>query len=90
MHASGIAREDMNKTTNIIIKVAALSFVIIGLISMIVAWDLLLISNIHSKTVLALEFGGVLVCMAGYFLWRRCKRVQSMPEEAGIKEDYIN
>ncbi len=80
----------MNKTTNVILKVAALLLVVIGLISMIVAWDLLLISDIHSKTVLALEFGGVLICMAGYFLWRHCKRVQNMPEEARIKEDYTN
>ncbi len=78
----------MNKTTNVILKLAALLLVIIGLVAIIVAWDLLLISNIHSKTVLALEFGGVLICMAGYFLWRYCKimgkdaALQSSTEEA--------
>lgn len=78
----------MNKTTNVILKLAALLLVIVGLVAMIVAWDLLLISNIHSKTVIALEFGGVLICMAGYFLWRYCKRMgkdtalQSLTEEA--------
>lgn len=83
-----MAREDMNKTTNIILKLAALLLVIVGLLAMIVAWELLLISNIHSNTVLALEFGGVLICMAGYFLWRYCKRMgkdtalQSLTEEA--------
>jgi putative effector of murein hydrolase len=62
----------MNKN-NIIQKVAALVMVLIGLLAMLVAWELLLVSGIHNTTVVVLEMGGVVVCMAGYFLWRRVR-----------------
>jgi hypothetical protein len=62
----------MNKN-RIIQKVAALVMVLIGLLAMLVAWELLLVSSIHSTTVVVLEMGGVVVCMAGYFLWRRVR-----------------
>ena len=52
-------------------KIVALAMVLIGLLCMLVAWQLLLVSNVHSTTVIVLEMGGVAVCMAGYFLWRR-------------------
>ena len=82
----------MNKKTNIILKVAAILLILIGLLAMLVAWELLLVSGIHNSTVLVLEMGGVVVCMAGYFLWRRVKwlekdakrqiqAVQSLAEE---------
>ena len=63
----------MNKNSNIILKVAAILMVLIGLLAMLVAWELLLVSGIHNSTVLVLEMGGVVLCMAGYFLWRRVK-----------------
>lgn len=63
----------MNKNSNIILKVAAILLVLLGLLAMLVAWELLLVSGIHNSTVLALEMGGVVICMAGYFLWRRVK-----------------
>jgi len=47
--------------------------VLIGVLAMLVAWELLLVSGIHSTTVVVLEMGGVVVCMVGYFLWRRVK-----------------
>lgn len=62
----------MNKN-NIIPKVAALVMVLVGLLAMLVAWELLLVSSIHNSTVIVLEMGGVVVCMAGYFLWRRIR-----------------
>jgi putative effector of murein hydrolase len=62
----------MNKNL-IIQKVAALVMVLTGLLAMLVAWELLLVSGIHSTTVVVLEMGGVVVCMVGYFLWRRVK-----------------
>jgi hypothetical protein len=62
----------MNKNL-IIQKVAALVMVLTGLLAMLVAWELLLVSGIHSTTVVVLEMGGVVVCMAGYFLWRRVR-----------------
>jgi len=48
---------------NIIQKVAALVMVLIGLLAMLVAWELLLVSDIHNSTVIVLEMGGVVVCM---------------------------
>ena len=66
----------MNKKSNIILKVAAIVMVLIGLLAMLVAWELLLVSGIHNSTVVVLEMGGVVVCMAGYFLWRRVKALE--------------
>jgi len=63
----------MNKNTSIILKAAAISLMLIGLLSMIVAWDLLLVAGIYNSTVIVLEMGGVIICMAGYFIWRRIK-----------------
>ncbi len=65
----------MNKN-NIFQKLAALLMVLIGLLAMLVAWELLLVSGIHNSTVVVLEMGGVLVCMAGYFLWRRVRELE--------------
>ena len=62
----------MNKN-NIIQKVAALVMVLIGLLAMLAAWQLLLGAGVHNTTVVVLEMGGVVVCMAGYFLWRRVR-----------------
>jgi hypothetical protein len=67
----------MNKKTNITLKVAAILLVLIGLLAMLVAWELLLVSGIHNTTVVVLEMGGVAVCMAGYFLWRRVKGLEN-------------
>jgi hypothetical protein len=64
--------------TNIIQKVAALVMVLIGLLAMLVAWELLLVSGIHNSTVIVLEMGGVLVCMVGYFLWRRIRESERL------------
>ena len=68
-----LARLDMDKNKIIIQKIAAILLMLIGLLAMLVAWELLLVSGIHNSTVLVLEMGGVVVCMAGYFLWRRAK-----------------
>ena len=67
----------MNKKNNIILKAAALVMVLIGLLAMLVAWQLLLVSGIHNSTVVVLEMGGVVVCMVGYFLWRRVKGLEN-------------
>jgi len=63
----------MNKNNSIILKAAAISLMLIGLLAMIVAWDLLLVASIYNSTVIVLEMGGVILCMVGYFLWRRIK-----------------
>ena len=60
----------MNNKSKLILKTTAALMMLIGLTAMLVAWDLLLAANLHNSTVLVLEMGGALVCMAGYFLWR--------------------
>lgn len=60
----------MDRKNSIILKVIAILLILIGLLAMIVAWELLLASNIHNSTVMVLEMGGVAVCMIGYFLRR--------------------
>ena len=66
----------MNNKNNIILKAAALVLVLIGLLAMLVAWELLLVSGIHNSTVVVLEMGGVGICMVGYFLWRRVRELE--------------
>jgi uncharacterized membrane protein YfcA len=67
----------MKLKNNLVLKAAAISLMLIGLLAMLVAWQLLLVSNIHNSTVLVLEMGGVLICMAGYFLRRRIKSLEN-------------
>jgi hypothetical protein len=62
------------KTSNIILKVAALLLAAAGLISMITAWELMLLAEKYSRTVIFMEMSGVVACMIAYFLWRRAKR----------------
>lgn len=64
----------MNKNTSTIYKAVAILIIIIGLVAMIVAWNLLLFAGQTTTTVLAMEMGGVTLCLAGYFLWHRSKR----------------
>jgi hypothetical protein len=67
----------MNEKSNIILKVAAILLILIGLLAMLVAWQLLLVAEIHNSTVVVLEMGGVVLCMAGYFLRRRVKALEN-------------
>ena len=85
VHIQGkaLARLDMSRDKIIIQKIAAIILILLGLLAMLVAWELLLVSNIHNSTVLVLEMGGVLVCMAGYLLRRRIK---AQEEDAKIQE----
>ena len=71
----------MNNKNNIILKAAAVVMVLIGLLAMLVAWELLLVSGIHNSTVVVLEMGGVGVCMVGYFLWRRVRVLERDAKE---------
>jgi hypothetical protein len=83
----------MSKNANIIQKTAAILLMLIGLLSMIVAWDLLLVASIYNSTVIVLEMGGVILCMAGYFFWRRIKWSEKVAQgqiernESGDKKD---
>lgn len=67
------ARLYMSKNGILIEKMAAVLMILIGLLAMLVAWELLLGSNIHNSTVMVLEMGGVALCMAGVLLRRRAK-----------------
>ena len=69
----------MNNTSKLILKTTAALMMLIGLTAMLVAWDLLLAANLHNSTVLVLEMGGAMVCMAGYFLWRYLKTPKKDP-----------
>ncbi len=71
----------MIDSKNVIYKLAAALLIIIGLAAIISAWDLLLLAHVYSKTVIVLELGGVVVCLAGYFLWKRTGRVKEEPKE---------
>ncbi|MGB5099548.1 MAG: hypothetical protein WBN94_02985 [Methanothrix sp.] len=92
-HVKVGARRDMNNKNNLIQKAAALVLVLIGLLAMLVAWELLLVSDIHNSTVVVLEMGGVVVCMVGYFLWRRAResekdaKRQIQAEQSAADED---
>lgn len=66
----------MIDSKNVIYKLAAALLIIIGLTAVISAWDLLLLAHVYSKTVLALELGGVIICLVGYFLWKRTGRAE--------------
>lgn len=52
--------------------VAAL-LILVGVASMATAWFILLTTATHNVNVVALELGGVVVCLAGYFLWKRSR-----------------
>ena len=64
-------------TKNILaIKAAAIFMMLTGLAAMLVAWDLLLVAEFYTKTVLLLEMGGVAFCLVGYFMYKRARRSQ--------------
>jgi uncharacterized membrane protein YfcA len=70
----------------VIRKLAAALLIIIGLAAVISAWDLMLLAHVYSKTVLALELGGVVVCLAGYFLWKSTRRAEKeLKEQEGME-----
>jgi hypothetical protein len=79
----------MDRNTRIILKVIAIILMLVGLLSMLVAWELLLVSNIHNTTVIVLEMGGVLVCMAGYFLRRRIKSLDAESKRRILESETV-
>ena len=63
----------MDTKYNIFLKIAAILLILVGLLVMLVAWQLMLGAGVYNSTVVVLEMGGVVVCMVGYFLWRRIR-----------------
>jgi hypothetical protein len=51
---------------------------------MIFAWFILLTTNTHNLAVVALEIGGVAVCLAGYFMRKRIM----LPEKDAESKDF--
>jgi uncharacterized membrane protein YfcA len=80
----------MIDSKNVIYRLAAVLLIIIGLAAIVSAWDLLLLAHVYSKTVLAIELGGVIVCLIGYFLWKRTgmakKDLAGQEDTKAIKE----
>lgn len=66
----------MNKNNILIQKIAAVLLILVGLLAMLVAWQLLLGSNIHNSTVMVMEMGGVAVCMFGVLLRRKAMALE--------------
>jgi hypothetical protein len=66
----------MDKKNSIRIqKAVALLLGAVGLLSMIVAWELLLFAGQYTNTVIFMEMSGVVACLLAYFLWGRAKRL---------------
>jgi hypothetical protein len=63
----------MNNGTNVIYRLVAVLFVVIGVAAMVAAWFVLLTTATRNASVVALEIGGVVICLAGYFIWKRTK-----------------
>lgn len=53
---------------------AAALLIIVGVAAMATAWFILLTTATHNVNIVALELGGVVVCLAGYFLLKRSRR----------------
>ena len=54
-------------------KIAAALLMIVGLIGIVTAWSDLLFTGTKNFIVVAIELGGVAVCLIGYFLWKSAK-----------------
>lgn len=62
----------------------AILLILVGVAAMATAWFILLTTATHNVNVVALELGGVVVCLAGYFLWKRSGRSEC---ELAVLED---
>ncbi len=65
--------------------VIAILLILVGFVTMATAWFILLTTATHNVNVVALELGGVVVCLAGFFLRKRCR--PSEHELAVVEED---
>jgi hypothetical protein len=55
-------------------KLIALLLAFIGVAAMVFAWFVLLTTASHDMKIVAVEVGGVVVTIAGYFLWQYSNR----------------
>jgi nitrate reductase gamma subunit len=61
----------------------AILLILVGFVAMATAWFILLTTATHNVNVVALELGGVVVCLAGYFLWKRCRPADAVQANEG-------
>jgi nitrate reductase gamma subunit len=61
----------------------AILLILVGFVAMATAWFVLLTTATHNVNVVALELGGVVVCLAGYFLWKRCRSADAVQANEG-------
>ena len=59
---------------NMMQKLVALSLAFIGVAAMVFAWFVLLTTASHDMKIVAIEVGGVVITIAGYFLWQYSNR----------------
>ncbi len=71
-------------------KVVAAVLAIIALIAIISAWDLLLFGGQYTKTVIAMEMGGVVLGLIAYFLWRSTNNAEVDLETKNVKPEAGN
>jgi hypothetical protein len=67
----------MISNKNVMQKLIALSLAFIGVAAMVFAWFVLLATASHDMKIVAIEVGGVVVTIAGYFLWQYSNRTCS-------------
>ncbi len=67
-------RENMIGSQRAVRCGTAVVLILVGVAAMATAWFILLTTATHNVNVVALELGGVVVCLAGYFLWKRSRR----------------
>jgi uncharacterized membrane-anchored protein len=79
----------MTNRKSIMQKLAALILLFVGVAAMVSAWFILLTTATHNYNIVALEIVGVVVTLAGYFLWQfsnRSSKEQATSEKNGDPE----
>ena len=79
----------MTENRNMIHKLIALTLAFIGVAAMAFAWFVLLTTATHNKIIVAIEIGGVVITITGYFLWQysnRSSKNLKIEEMSQIKE----
>ena len=82
--------QNMTYSKSIMQKLAATILLIVGVAAMISAWFILLTTATHSFNVVALEIGGVVVTLSGYFLWQysnRSSKELALSEQTAPEKD---
>lgn len=87
---SYLYRTNMTYSKSVMQKLAATLLLIVGVAAMVSAWFILLTTATHSFNVVALEIGGVVVTLSGYFLWQysnRSSKELALSEQTAPEKD---